>query len=74
MMQRIGTLIHETLVQAKLKPGQIDLVVRTGGSSQIVAVRQLLEQFFPGKVTEHDPFTGVAGGLAIANYHGYRFD
>jgi hypothetical chaperone protein len=74
MLQRIGRLVHQTLDQAKLKPGQIDLVVRTGGSSQIVAVRQLLEQFFPGKVTEHDPFTGVAGGLAIANYHGYRFD
>jgi hypothetical chaperone protein len=51
----------------------IDLVVRTGGSSQIVAVRQLLERLFPGKVTEHDPFTSVAGGLAIANYHEYRY-
>ena len=50
----------------------IDLVVRTGGSSQIVAVRQLLEGLFPDKVTEHDPFTSVAGGLAIADYHGYR--
>jgi hypothetical protein len=23
-------------------------------------------------VTEHDPFTSVAAGLAIANYHGYE--
>ena len=73
MMERIGELIHQALTQANLKPEEVDLVVRTGGSSQIVAVRQLLEQFFPGKVTEHDPFTSVAGGLAIANYHRYRF-
>jgi hypothetical protein len=24
-------------------------------------------------VTEHDPFTSVAAGLAIASYHGYEF-
>jgi hypothetical chaperone protein len=52
----------------------VDRVVRTGGSSQIVAVRQLLEGLFPDKVTEHDPFTSVAGGLAIADYHGYRWE
>jgi hypothetical protein len=34
----------------------------------------LLEGLFPGKVTEHDPFTSVAGGLAIADYHGYRWE
>jgi hypothetical chaperone protein len=73
MMVRIGELIHQALARANLKPEEVDLVVRTGGSSQIVAVRELLEQFFPGKVTEHDPFTSVAGGLAIANYHRYRF-
>jgi hypothetical chaperone protein len=29
---------------------------------------------FPGKVAMHDPFTSVAGGLAIADYYGYQFD
>jgi hypothetical chaperone protein len=72
MMSRFGDLIRQVLAKANLRPAQVDIVVRTGGSSQIVAVRQLLEQFFPGKVTQHDPFTSVAGGLAIANYHGYR--
>ena len=24
------------------------------------------------RLTEHDPFTSVAGGLAIANYHDWR--
>jgi hypothetical protein len=37
-------------------------------------VKDLLESYFPGKVTEHDPFTSVAAGLAIASYHGYLFE
>jgi hypothetical chaperone protein len=73
MMGMLGELIQQVLARANLHAEEVDQVVRTGGSSQIVAVRQLLEQFFPGKVTAHDPFTSVAGGLAIANYHRYRF-
>jgi hypothetical chaperone protein len=73
MMKQLGDLVRQVLSAADLHREQVDLVVRTGGSSQIVAVRDLLEGFFPGKVMEHDPFTSVAGGLAIADYHGYRF-
>jgi len=73
MMGRLDSLVRQSLDRAGLRADDIDLVVRTGGSSQIVAVRQLLDRLFPGKVTEHDPFTSVAGGLAIASYHGYRF-
>ena len=73
MMSSLDGLVRQVLERARLSRSQIDLVVRTGGSSQIVAVRRLLERLFPGKVTEHDPFTSVAGGLAIASYHGYRF-
>ena len=73
MMARVAGLVEQVIEGANLKPAQIDLVVRTGGSSQIVAVKEMLEKMFPGKVTEHDPFTSVAGGLAIANFHGYRF-
>ena len=73
MMSRLSELIHQVVARANLSMSDIDLVVRTGGSSQIVAVRQLLERLFPDKVTEHDPFTSVAGGLAIADYHGYRW-
>jgi hypothetical chaperone protein len=72
VMARLGQLIHQVLGEAAVSVAAIDLVVRTGGSSQIVAVAKLLEEFFPGKVTEHDPFTSVAGGLAIANYHRMR--
>jgi hypothetical chaperone protein len=73
MMQDLADVVSRVLKRANLPPEAIDLVIRTGGSSQIVAVQTLLETLFPGKVTEHDPFTSVAGGLAIANYHGYQF-
>jgi hypothetical chaperone protein len=73
MMDRFTELLYQVVGRANLPMNGIDVVVRTGGSSQIVAVRQLLEGLFPAKVTEHDPFTSVAGGLAIADYHGYRW-
>ena len=73
ILNRLSELLHEVVARANVPMSRIDLVVRTGGSSQIVAVKQLLEKMFPDKVTEHDPFTSVAGGLAIANYHGYRW-
>jgi hypothetical chaperone protein len=72
MMNQLTKLVYEVVGRAHLPMNGIDLVVRTGGSSQIVAVRELLEGLFPDKVTEHDPFTSVAGGLAIADYHGHR--
>ena len=50
------------------------MVVRTGGTSQIVAVRELLESLFEGRVVAHDPFTSVAAGLAIASHYGWRYE
>ena len=72
MMTRMDHLIRQVLSRAGVSLHAVDLVVRTGGSSQIVAVRKLLDALFPGRVTEHDPFTSVAGGLAIADYHARR--
>jgi hypothetical chaperone protein len=74
MMNRLAELVYQVVGRANLPMNGIDMVVRTGGSSQIVAVRQLLERLFPDKVIEHDPFTSVAGGLAIADYHGYHWE
>ena len=62
------------LDKAGLQADDIDLVLRTGGSSLIPAVKDILENQFPGKVVEHDPFTSVAAGLAIADYFGYGSD
>lgn len=69
----VRTLIERLLASASLTHADIGLVIRTGGSSLIVAVRELLEELFPGRVAAHDPFTSVAGGLAIASFHGYTF-
>ena len=72
MLLRIENVTEEVLHCSGRGRADIDIVIRTGGSSQIAAVKTLLEEQFPGKVTEHDPFTSVAAGLAIANYHGYE--
>jgi hypothetical chaperone protein len=60
--------IETVLARAGIAPGGLDVVIRTGGTSEIVAVRRLLEDLFPGRVEGHDPFTSVACGLAIANW------
>jgi hypothetical chaperone protein len=60
--------VEQTLAKAGMAPSDISLVLRTGGSCLIPAVTRILEQQFPGKVVEHDPFTSVAAGLAIADY------
>jgi hypothetical chaperone protein len=73
MLMSIEDIVAEVLRMSGKKPEDIDMVIRTGGSSQIAAVKRLLEKQFPGRVTEHDPFTSVAAGLAIASYHGYQF-
>lgn len=67
--RRIAALLSRNGVD----PAQVDHVVRTGGSCKLRAVVDLLEEQFPGKVVEHDIFTGVARGLAIASYHGYEY-
>lgn len=64
--------VAEVLARAARRAEEVDVVIRTGGTSEIVAVKRLLEELFPGRVVGHDPFTSVAGGLAIANQAGYR--
>jgi hypothetical chaperone protein len=72
-MATLDTMIAEVTHAASLTNADISIVIRTGGSSQMIAVEELLESHFPGKVRAHDPFTSVAGGLAIANYFDYHF-
>jgi len=67
-LARTEECITAVLERAGIAPGEIDVVIRTGGTSEIVAVKSLLESLFPGRVEGHDPFTSVACGLAIANY------
>jgi hypothetical chaperone protein len=70
-LRRIEQAVDETVARAGMQVSDIDVVLRTGGSSLIPAVKQLLDERFPGKVVEHDPFTSVAAGLAVANYYGW---
>jgi hypothetical chaperone protein len=67
----LGEYIDSVLQSAGVQAADITVVIRTGGTSEIVAVRALLEQRFGGRVEGHDPFTSVAAGLAIANYRGH---
>ena len=58
--------ILRTLKSAGLTTADIDIVVRTGGSSLVPVFEQMLvEMFGKEKVTEFDPFTSVAAGLAL---------
>jgi hypothetical chaperone protein len=68
LRERVTTV----LADAGLGADQVTVVIRTGGTSEIAAVRELLESLFPGRVEGHDPFTSVAGGLAIANFLGHH--
>jgi hypothetical chaperone protein len=55
----------EAVNAARREPGQIDVVVTTGGSSLIPAFRRMLADAFPrASLQETDTFTGVAAGLA----------
>jgi len=71
LLAELEQAITVVLDKANCRPDDIDLVLRTGGSSLIPAVKDILDNQFRGKVVEHDPFTSVAAGLAIASYHQY---
>jgi hypothetical chaperone protein len=59
--------IDRALDQAKLTPADIDVVLRTGGSSRVPRfVKMLGDKFGAEKLQEMDVFTGVASGLAVA--------
>ena len=74
LLAQIETLIDQTLARAGVDQSNVDLVIRTGGSSLIASIRLCLEARFPGRVVVHDPFTSVAAGLSIASYYGHEYD
>jgi hypothetical chaperone protein len=64
---RIAAAVDRVIAAAGLLPGQIDVVLRTGGSSAIPWFVAMLERKVgPGKVVEHDVFTSVAAGLGLS--------
>ena len=64
--RRIEVCLLDTLDRSGLRPGEIDAVVRTGGSAQIPRFIEMLGRIFdPDKVVLSDVFSGVTAGLAI---------
>ena len=70
-LDEVDAAVARVLELAEVGAGDVEVVVRTGGSSKIAAVIDRLDARFPGRVVEHDPFTSIAAGLALASYHGF---
>ena len=63
---QVERVLFDTLAQAGLEPGQIDAVVKTGGSSNIPLFSELLARIFgANKVRSSNAFSSVVAGLAI---------
>ncbi|WP_019531365.1 Hsp70 family protein [Dasania marina] len=72
VMDALQLCIDNLFKNTQADANTLDYVVRTGGSSRIAAVLALLESEFPNKVVQHNTFTSVASGLAIASYYAYE--
>lgn len=65
-------LVLEALAKAGLEAGEVDRVVRVGGSSRIPVFAAMLEGLFPGRVEEGEVFTSIASGLLEAREKGLQ--
>lgn len=65
-VRAIAERLDHLLEDAKLKPADIDAVIRTGGSSQIPVFVEMLEtRFGAEKVRNIDAFASVTSGLGV---------
>jgi hypothetical chaperone protein len=66
---RIEAVLLDTVTASGLESGQIEAVVKTGGSSSIPAFSHMLARLFgEEKVKTSDAFSSVTAGLAIKAY------
>jgi hypothetical chaperone protein len=66
-VREVAACVDRAVAAASLRHDDINVELRTGGSSRIPRyVRMLAEKFGEAKLQEMDVFTGVASGLAIA--------
>lgn len=64
--RRIEAVLMDTLAASGLEAGQIDAVVKTGGSSSIPAFTAMLGRIFgPHKVVASSALSSVTAGLAV---------
>jgi hypothetical chaperone protein len=65
LLQRVVACARDCVQRANLKPGQLDAIYLTGGSSALQPFQHALQAEFPGvTLVEGDLFGGVATGLA----------
>lgn len=65
-LNEVEKVLLDTISKSGLEPGQIDAVVKTGGSSNIPLFTGMLARVFgKGKVKESNAMSSVVGGLAI---------
>ncbi len=65
-VDEIEQVVMNTLQEANVKAKDVDIVVRTGGSSLIPIYESMLKNIFgEEKVVEYDIFTSIAAGLAL---------
>jgi hypothetical chaperone protein len=70
-IHQIENILLDTVSASGLELGQIDAVVKTGGSSSIPAFSALLEQIFgEQRVVATHKFSSVTAGLAIKAFQG----
>lgn len=66
-IRAVGACVERALRSAACAPSEIDVVLRTGGSSHVTSyITMLVAMFGEAKLVEMDSFTGVAAGLSIA--------
>jgi len=64
--EQIQQVLMDTISASGMEPGQIDAVVKTGGSSNIPVFSEMLSRIFGSeKVKSSDVFNSVTAGLAI---------
>ena len=62
----VEKVLLDTIAKSGLEPGEINAVVKTGGSSNIPLFTEMLERIFSEKkVKQSSSFTSVVAGLAI---------
>jgi hypothetical chaperone protein len=62
----VEKVLFDTIARSGLEPGQIDAVVKTGGSSSIPLFTEMLARIFGReKIRASNAFTSVVAGLAI---------
>ena len=66
-LEQVAAAMDAALGEAGLKPDEVELVVCTGGTSQVPAFQDLLAERFPeARVERRDAFTSVVEGLGQA--------